>query len=913
MWRKDITILSILSLFVFIGIIFFYFHKNINYEITNPIIAVPSNAGIIIKISQPNKIRARLKNEQSFVSELEKFETFRHIKNINNFIDTSLVIKQHPFPDFLNREVILSLHPNQKNRTDWFLNLPLLNRKEEKQVINIFKKTGEEYKLENISNSTVFLIAKSPHFPVTAFASINDGIVSISNSQLLIENSMLQRKENSTLLNDSSFLSVHKTVLPSNIVSITINFSHFENLTGKLLNSSIVNSGFVKNIAKWCELDLEIRDDAVSLNGFSVSGDNDFFVSLFSGVAPQKSELVNVIPAETKFLMTYTFNNKGRFRENLLNLANSGNDGEKFFQASELFKKQTGRDFDEIFFSFIEKEFGLIYTEPDKNFPKGNRFLIFNTSGQARSLECMAEIMQQNMDVLESNKQWVQLDEQTRFPVYNSHSISVLKLLLKNIFPEVPADYFTFFRNYIVFANSSEELHSFMYSTVLNKSLSSHPYFSSFAENFSYHENFFLFSEIPYIFPYAKESLNPEIFNPQAEQIQTLSKFYGAGLQFSSSGNLVYTSAYLNYTPTRDQEPRTIWQSRLDSTITGKPALVENHISGDKEILVQDKKNNLYLINNVGRVLWKRTLDGPIISEIVQIDFYNNKKLQYLFNTNNRLYLLDRNGNHVAKYPFTLSSPATNGLSVVDYDNKKDYRIFIALSDNKVHLFDKNGNSIIGWNSPLTEGTVKTPVQYFNINGRDYIVFSDQYRNYILDRRGENRIITNPSFVRNSNSLFYLEKDGNDSYLVTSNQSGLVAKILIPTGECSLKKLFDCPQEHGFVIVKGLQDDALYLFITEDRLVGFNKNEEAEFDVKFEQPVLPHADIYQFSPADIKYGIVEKSGDKIHLIGNNGKNYQGFPLKGNSRFSIGFMKTTAHRFNLIVGGDNNLLNNYSIE
>ncbi len=149
-----------------------------------------------------------------------------------------------------------------------------------------------------------------------------------------------------------------------------------------------------------------------------------------------------------------------------------------------------------------------------------------------------------------------------------------------------------------------------------------------------------------------------------------LSKFYAGGLQITTTGSLLYTNLYANYLPTRENEPHTIWQSLLDSTVINKPALVKNHYTNEKELMVQDAKFNLYLINNSGRLLWKKPLDGKILGTIQQIDYYKNSKLQYIFNTKNKIYLLDRNGNNVDKYPVSLPVKATNGIAVMDYEEQ---------------------------------------------------------------------------------------------------------------------------------------------------------------------------------------------------------------------------------------------------
>jgi outer membrane protein assembly factor BamB len=147
-------------------------------------------------------------------------------------------------------------------------------------------------------------------------------------------------------------------------------------------------------------------------------------------------------------------------------------------------------------------------------------------------------------------------------------------------------------------------------------------------------------------------------------------------------------------------EAQTVWESRLESRVITKPKFVVNHYTGDMEIFVQDDRHNVYLLNNSGRVLWKQKIDGQILSDIYQIDYYKNGKLQFLFNTGEQLHLLDRNGNYVERYPVKLRSPATNGLALFDYEKNRDYRIFLAAEDKGVYLYDKEGSIVKGWSIP---------------------------------------------------------------------------------------------------------------------------------------------------------------------------------------------------------------------
>ena len=165
-----------------------------------------------------------------------------------------------------------------------------------------------------------------------------------------------------------------------------------------------------------------------------------------------------------------------------------------------------------------------------------------------------------------------------------------------------------------------------------------------------------------------------------------------------------------------------------------------NHQTGQNEVFVQDLNNNIYLINQVGRILWKVQLAEPINSEVFQVDYFRNGKLQLMFSTRNALYLIDRNGNHVEKYPVKLRSPATNGVAVFDYDGNREYRIFIACEDKHVYAYNREGNLLDGWEFGQSESEVTQPLNHFRIGDRDFLVFGDRYKTYILDRKGSTRV-----------------------------------------------------------------------------------------------------------------------------------------------------------------------------
>ena len=125
-------------------------------------------------------------------------------------------------------------------------------------------------------------------------------------------------------------------------------------------------------------------------------------------------------------------------------------------------------------------------------------------------------------------------------------------------------------------------------------------------------------------------------------------------MQFSLSGSNCYSNAYLHFDASKENQTRAIWAAQLEAPVLSEMSLVKNHYTQKWEIAVQDENLNLYLISSEGEILWKRKLQEAVIGSIRQIDLFKNNKLQLLFNTKSKLFLIDRKGRDVGTYPMAL-------------------------------------------------------------------------------------------------------------------------------------------------------------------------------------------------------------------------------------------------------------------
>jgi len=476
-------------------------------------------------------------------------------------------------------------------------------------------------------------------------------------------------------------------------------------------------------------------------------------------------------------------------------------------------------------------------------------------------------------------------------------------------------DYFAFVNNYIVFSNSVESLRYFIYQVILGNTLSADFSFNSIKEYISSQCNYFIYlkplSSLEMILP----SFNPHLSETIRSSRDNLRKFNIATIQFSATENSLYNRIFLNFSGQVYDNVNTVWESRMDTPVDFKPAIVLNHNTGEKEILIQDKLNQVYLLSNAGVIYWKLKIDGPILSDIFQVDYYRNKKLQYLFNTSSRIYMIDRNGNPVEKFPIDLRQKATSGMSVFDYDKDGTLRICLPAEDREIYMYDIEGKIIPGWRSRKTDNLVIRPVQHFRINKKDYIIAIDRFKFYILDRRGNVRIKPSKSFPVSEKNIFYIDysNDQVPSGFITTDTTGNIMRVRL---DGKAEKLIGqkLSPDHFFISADLNGDKKTeYLFTSGNKLSVINNRGKEIFSDELPGKIVIKPLIYNFAVTDNKIGIVLNEKGIIYLYNNNGSIYRGFPLEGSSSFSISNFPGFTGKFNLIVGSKENFLLNYSVQ
>jgi hypothetical protein len=671
----------------------------------------------------------------------------------------------------------------------------------------------------------------------------------------------------------------------------------------------------MSQLATWGELDLDIKEDAIILNGMTwADSEIPLFLGAFANQSPVKMELHEMMPSGTSCFLHIGISDRSEMKQQMETYLSGTGEWADIEAELKRINQLYGIDPLDDLLGIVDDELAWFAIEGETTCP-GEEVLLIETRSHSETSEVVMRWIEKYLQVhafdMQSFLHVYQLDPQTRFNIYRLPEPFFKGLLPGRLFNS----YFTVYENCLIFGPSVEVLSRVIYQNILQKTFISDPVFQEMSDYLSNRSNItFFFRPFAYL-DYKRELLNEHTAAKLSAMELFLRRIPGIVIQYSAEDRLLYQSVSCKYTSQIREKALTVWESLLDSSAVIKPALVVNHNTQEKEIFVQDASDKIYLINSTGRILWEQKLDGPIKGNVLQVDFFKNGKLQYLFNTAERLHLIDRNGNYVERYPIILRSPATAPMALFDYDNSRDYRIFLACEDRKIYVYDIEGKLVTGWDFGKTESTVTGPPQHFRISDKDYIVLSDQNRPYFLDRRGRERIKPKERVVFSAGNPLILDMNIREEKprWISTDTSGSVICIYMDGSVSTLLKQH-LPGEHFFTM-QDMDMDGVpeYIFAAGNELSVVHQDGKRLFSYRVRERISEMPDIYKFSASDIKIGITDRSRNRIYLINADGSLYEGFPLEGSTRFSIGYFAGSDSRFNLIVGSANNFLYNYSIE
>lgn len=917
-----VIILSCLAAII-AGMVFFVLKPGKSGE---PLKGIPLDASLIIKVNDFQKFARQSLPESRVWEETRAIPAFSRFDWQVRFLDSLSVQITEVNDLFHSQPFYISAHFTGKDRTSLLFVFRMPNRLNEKEISEVIhnlvvdKGTFHVRRYEGVNLQEVNLLEQK-QVGNFSFAVVND-VFLLSFSTVVIEDAIRQVISGEPVSNQAGFREMLSAASKNTgvVANIFINFKQFPRSFSTLVKAEYKSEvrGF-DQFSDWGEMDMNILPDVMLLNGFVYAADSLISVaSLFVNQHPQRITADEVLPSTVSAFVTLSFSDTEKYFRDYRNYLGEQGRLTNYNNTLQSLNNTYHTDIAGLFSTILDNEVTLAFDAGNAENDNIGELVLMRVKNPGYAEEqltaLLASISKIESRTPDSYTYTYRFDSELSFRIRELPIRKFTAKLFGDLFAGLDEHYYIFLDNYLIFSSSRQLLQELISSHLLSHTLTSDLSYRDFRDNLSSRSNILFFCRLSKGNRTFSEYLNPELVRDWEENKGVFEKVQTLGLQLYSSDNKLYSNMLVRYMSTDGSESPTVWESKLDTIADFKPVFVINHNTNQKEVFVQDLSHNIYLINQVGRILWKVKLDEKINSSIYQIDYYNNGKLQLLFSTRNHLYLIDRNGNFVEKFPVNLRSPATCGMSLFDYENNKDYRIFIACENRNVYVYNKEGNLVGGWSFMGTESEVSQPVQHFKVGDRDYIVFGDRFKTYILDRRGNPRTALNTYFQKSSANPYFLEPGGqpSDARLVATDTAGKVYSIYFD-GRVSTEDLGPYSDAHFFEY-HDLNGDGKneYIFLEENLLTVYNNDKSIRFTVSFNKNISDRPAYYEFSSTDCKLGIVSPEENLIYLVNNDGTLYSGFPLQGNTPFTIGILSNSAS-FNLLVGSTNSFLYNYQLK
>lgn len=634
--------------------------------------------------------------------------------------------------------------------------------------------------------------------------------------------------------------------------------------------------GDLVRLAENSFLDLKITDNELLLNGTTKlpHGHPAYFLSIFTDQNPGKINIEKILPDNTAVFVGYTFTDLDRWKQNM----------SRYWSATNEKLLENWMDFmteNEFAVDWIDGEIGMAIMEAVE-VKDPDRVLLIKAKNPEETFGNLENLA---TAYAEKHNDSVYLEDYGDRKIVQLSATEWPKLFLGDLFGGFENSYISVYDKYIVVGNSLDGVKQFMQANEAENTWGKNVRQSLFLENTLGEANLSLMVNTDKAWNFILNLLNDEwksLFKTYEPQIKSLDRL---AFQWSNLDGNFYTSCAIGHQ--KVDKPRintsrfkTLLNTYTIGEITTRPYLVRNHNNDRWEVMVQDKSNILYLISNEGMVLWGDSLKAPIVTDIHQIDYYKNNKLQYLFATANEIHLLDRNGHYVENFPIKLDSRVKlDHLSVVDYNNTREYRLMAADEGGDIYLFDKEKANLEGWRPRDLSGTLVSPGKHIRVKGGDcMIAFQKNGILNVMNRRGNMYSGFPFDFKENVDGDLFINigNDFKSTSLSSITRSGEFISVNLQGDVLKREQLYKPSKECKFWLVQDALEKTYLIVRQEYNNLSFIT---PKGDILFEKNIIGSSELnvqYYFFSADRQLVVVNdleqefsyifnQSGDLINL------------------------------------------------
>jgi uncharacterized protein YvpB len=828
---KIVKVTLIALLFIIIGISGYYFYKNfLDDPKINGVELVSSEAIFVFETKEPIKAWNQFVN-QPFWETLQHIPSFTHAESQLLSLDT--LFGQSGNLDRLvkGNNCVISLHAVGKAELDFLISISFTNSQKKEFFQTLEKNIDASYlkSTRKYSGVTIYEVKSASMNRSLAYANIGNTIIG-SYTSFLIEEAIRNYKNSSDTNFKSTYSNLFKALPDSKDLGVfRITGKGIQELASVILKENPVLIADLEKNNVSANLEITFKENQLAFNG-EVFFDGDQKVSLTSAKARNSNLFLNWVSNRTAFYQEYQLPSG----QNLKSLKNNVFTPKETI-LGDIEKKMLNQGFIDLLTGDLAYQ--IFETEDLK---ETDRIIIVKSTAVQKSIELIKGLL-----LLDNEKQKQSLVSD----YYLNKEIFLINLdefpahLFEGKFKGFKNTYVTSLDSLLIFGNSSKAMKMFLEDlnndNVWGKSIEKKksPLISNNNSGLVGNVNLNKFWD-----GFILQS-NPEwkvFFQKYAAEFQ---RFQNLNYALETTGKSQKINLQLNYNSGVIKENQGLSISASKSVkfpyrLVYGPKSIQNFIDKGLEFVVQDEQRILHLINNDGEIVFSKSLDSEIVSEVFQIDYYRNGKLQLLFATRGRLYIIDRLGESIPGFPKGFPSEEVTHLNLVDYSNTKDYRYFIGTDEGNIYLLDKEGNPLEGWSPKKLNGKLAVKPSHHRVAGiGDQMVLMTENGNlHLFNRKGEVLFDTPVKLSSEiSNPYLVIERgSARDAKLVTLSATGEVIQVNMKGELLYRNQLLKPDKESKFHLVPD-QNQNRYLFVIKEynKITVLNSNYTELFQINY--------------------------------------------------------------------------------
>ncbi len=835
--KKIVVIITSLFfiIFLFITLLFLKNKQNPNVSTWQ---AIPKTPTIIIKV---NQLSALLPNilSNTYFSQIDP--TVRQPLNKLLVQLDSLLQKNKSFKPFITDSALLFvIYTNEKTKQINWLAIAGSNRSS-KRIKNLINE------LNKLINETFYLQRS-----MQVYYYHNNGLLVVGNNKEVINESYQQVINNKTyLFNDTSFLKVQETSGKKALMNLYINIPQLSDEVVNFFNTSIQpRVRLLLQSFNWIGLDIQITNEYVNFQGFGNQlNPKTCWTNVFSYDLPSDFYDFWVFPANSTFFTIHNINDNYYF---IMSLKNKLKNNPSLANQFKKFNSDSTLSIHKII-SLLNHT--VIRFSLSDSFNRPQHYWTIKTNSTIDAIDWL-----NNLSDKKKNKQ-VKIDSST-YQIFQLKIKNLPNILFGDPIDTSSYQYASVNGDYIVFSSSHAALEN--YYSQKQKLLVNDTLFKSKCLNlFATKSNFFFYTQMDKCMNSISYYLNNSNLNFFEKYIFLTNTTY-AGFQLSNNSNMLYANGFI-YSPSTkvNNDERSIV---FDTTIVNIFKIERPDGTNSNYLGIQDANYTFTLMSYTGQKLAALKTDGMILGNPKIIHIQNNEWI--IFNTKSHLYMVNHLGRSRKGYPVKFKSKATNGLQIADFDNNKNYRIYVAFENKSFVALDTEAKKVKGWKFRTTDDLVVKPAICFTFNKKDYIIVFTKTNLYILDRQGNFRF--KPKLKAQFNQISHVGIDFKNAYfkILILNRQNLFA--LYPDNH--IEQLYKLDEKSKLYFSDDLQK-AISISNKNTEIINLSTLKKNDLtDLPFE----PDTAIIFKDNAEYYFLINNLNENKLILYNENGKYVQTF-------------------------------------